>query len=301
MKKKVYLLGHPLAHSKSPVMHNAVFEHLGLDWRYLPMDCSDKDAARTFVEDREYLGMNITTPHKPLAFSCADEQEDSARLAGGANVLVNREGVLLAYNMDGEGCVANLQRKGFAFQGARILVCGTGPTALAIMHASSCAGAQSVYLVGRDAHKTEEVLLGYKKRLASCLCQDEVEGKCPYHSGGELLSLNYDIADFEDVLATVDLVINATPVGMRPHERLPFNTAALRKEQTVFDAVYGHGETDLIRAARNRGCKAYDGSGMLVAQAVATDKILFEAAGFKPSVTDDDIFDLMAETAGFEC
>lgn len=92
------------------------------------MDVPTVPEAETFLAARDFLSINITTPYKPEAFAAADVRAASATLAHGANVLVNKDGALIAYNTDGQGCVAYLERAGVDFRGASVVVCGTGPT-----------------------------------------------------------------------------------------------------------------------------------------------------------------------------
>ena len=126
--ESLYLLGHPIAHSSSPTMYNAVYERLGLPWRYGLADCATEEEARSFVEARGFLSINITTPYKPLAFEAATAKAATVKLAQGANVLVKKGDALIGFNTDGQGCVAYLERTGFCFAGKRVAVCGTGPT-----------------------------------------------------------------------------------------------------------------------------------------------------------------------------
>ena len=159
--ENLYLLGHPIAHSKSPVMYNAVYGRLGLPWRYELADLACEDEARAFLAARDFLSVSITTPYKPHAYEAATHKAASAKLARGANLLVKHGEALLAYNTDGQGCVAFLERTGFDFSGASVAVCGTGPTALAILHACAVAGACEVVLVGRDRERAQSVLQDY--------------------------------------------------------------------------------------------------------------------------------------------
>ena len=139
MTERLYLLGHPIAHSLSPAMYNAVYERLGLPWRYDLADCATEAEAQSFVDARDFLSINITTPYKPLAYQAATAKAATAKLAQGANVLVKKGNALIGFNTDGQGCVSYLERTGFSFAGKRVAVCGTGPTALSILHACAIA------------------------------------------------------------------------------------------------------------------------------------------------------------------
>lgn len=307
MREKVYLLGHPIAHSKSPAMHNALYRELGLDWEYELKDCATEEEAQRFIEQGEYRGINITTPYKPVAFAQADIKASSAKLAQGANVLARKNAVSVAYNVDGEGCVSYLERTVFDFRGTQVVVCGTGPTALAIVHTAAQAGADKITLIGRNKERSERTLNRYLKEFGS-LAYATI-ALPPTHDGWRSFREAYDETKFtygsykstQHVFSKADLVINATPIGMKQGDTLPFDPDLLHEGQTVFDVVYGHGKTELIAAAQARGCKAYDGSGMLVAQAVATDRIFFDIAELALDMSDIEMFDIMARAADFEC
>lgn len=283
MSDQLFVLGHPVGHSKSPAMHNAAYRALGLDWEYGFADCASEGEARAFLARRDWVGLNITMPWKPLALGAATRASEAARLAGGANVLVRRGEELLADNTDGAGCVAYLRRRGVEFDGARAVVCGTGPTSLSIMHAVAAAGAARVVLLGRDAGKAERALAAYR-------------GQC----GGatELVAGAY--SQRSDDIEAADVILDATPLGMKPGDPAPFDTALLSPRQAVFDVVYGHGETALLAAARAAGCAAYDGSGMLVAQAVETVRDLVTWLDVPVDLESADLFVTMSAAAGFE-
>ena len=307
MTENIYLLGHPIAHSKSPVMHNALYRALGLDWEYQAMDCASKEEAQHFIEEKNYLGINITTPYKPLAFSCANMQASSAKLAQGANVLVKKDTTLIAYNADGEGCVSYLERSGFAFKGATVVVCGSGPTALAILHTAAQAGASKLVLIGRNKERAQKTLNRYLKEYGR-LAYATIELP-PARNSWRSFKESYDKAEFtygsyesaSHVFAQADLVVNATPIGMHKGEKLPFDDTLLHEGQTVFDVVYGHGQTEFIASARAQGAKTYDGSGMLVMQALVTAQIFFDLAKVHIDMSDIEMFDIMAGAADFEC
>ena len=288
--ESLYLLGHPIAHSSSPTMYNAVYERLGLPWRYGLADCATEEEARSFVEARGFLSINITTPYKPLAFEAATAKAATAKLAQGANVLVKKGDALIGFNTDGK----------------RVAVCGTGPTALSILHACAIAGADVAMLVGRDKERSRKVLEGYVERfgLLANATVDLPAAQAHHRS----FRTAYERTTFKfgsyttstKALAAADLVVNATPLGMNEGDGSPFDVELLSTGQTVFDAVYGHGETALVRAAREAGCTVHDGAGMLVAQAVATVHAVCDLAEVDVALSDDELFALMAEAAGFD-
>lgn len=330
-KQHLYVLGHPIGHSKSPVMYNAAYPLLGLPWEYGFADIPAEEDARAFLAARDFLSVNITTPYKPLAFAEADVRDPSAVLAHGANVLVKQQdGMLAAHNTDGEGCVLAIKRGGFSFAGAKVAVCGTGPTSLAIMRACALAGAAEVRLLGRNAERAQAAVARYQEECAALRVSEKVElcESVPYVIPGEANAASEAeesrAASAESravsgsfagearlaggaydrelaYLGCCDLIVNATPLGMNADDPAPFSTSVLHAGQTVFDCVYGHGVTELVRAAREVGCNAHDGAAMLVAQAVATVHVVCDAAGVPIAATDETLFQTMAKAAEFNC
>lgn len=305
--EKLYVLGHPVAHSKSPAMYNAVYEKLGLNWRYGLMDCETESEARAFIEKRDFASINITMPYKPLALELASARAASARLAKGANLLVRKGDLLVAYNTDGQGCIAYLERCGFDFSEKSVVVCGTGPTSLAILHAAAQAGAAEVVLVGRDKEKAGVVLREYAKEfdLLAHATIDLPAAKSHHLSFKQAydhVRLKYgSYGTSTNAIANADLIIDATPLGMKPEDPAPFDVSLLSAGQMVFDVVYGHGETALAKAARSAGCTFVDGQGMLVGQAVITVEIVCDIMGVDVPYSEDELFKLMVEAAGFDC
>ncbi len=347
---KLFVLGHPVAHSKSPAMHNAAYRALGLAWEYGLADCATERQAREVLEARDWLACNITMPYKPLAFAFADSHSSAATMAQGANVLVRGNGHVHADNTDGKGCVAFLQRCGAQVAGANVVVCGTGPTSLSILHACVQAGAAQVLLFGRDPVRTQQATARYTERwralrageapgnlsgasgldgadssngpqrlgsrtssgfqgiqrdLRGCHGPDVHDGSVDQENGNNrverteadgdsppVLARVYD-PDGVDDIASADIVVDATPLGMNPGDPAPFNTSALSARQTVLDVVYAHGETALLAAARAAGCNAHDGVGMLVGQAVETVRDIADITGAFVIPDDLDLFDVM--------
>ena len=161
-------------------------------------------------------------------------------------------------------------------------------------------------LVGRDKERSRKVLEGYVERfgLLANATVDLPAAQAHHRS----FRTAYERTTFKfgsyttstKALAAADLVVNATPLGMNEGDGSPFDVGLLSAGQTVFDAVYGHGETALVRAAREAGCTVHDGAGMLVAQAVATVHAVCDLAEVDVALSDDELFALMAEAAGFD-
>lgn len=305
-REKLYILGHPVAHSKSPAMYNALYSKMGLNWTYDFMDIPQEQEAEAFLAARDFLSINITTPYKSLAFAAATAKAASAKLAQGANVLVKRGDALIGYNTDGVGCISNLERLGHTFAKKRVAVCGTGPTSLAILHAAAVAGASVVMLLGRDKERTHATLDAYLQRFET-LAHATIDLPALHERHRSFRETYEDTlfkygtyATSKKALASADIIVNATPLGMNPDDPAPFDTSLLHAGQVVFDCVYGHGITPLVQAATQAGCNVYNGAGMLVAQAVETLFIVCELEGVEIPYTREEVFDLMAQAADFE-
>ncbi len=305
MTEHLYILGHPVEHSKSPAMHNALYRAVGLDWSYGFADEPDDEAAQGFIAKRAFLACNVTMPYKPIAFAGADIQAATAKLAGGANVLVCKEGTLIAYNVDGKGCIGFLEMAGVTFQEAKVAVCGTGPTSLAILHACAEAGAQDVVLLGRSKERTQacvnRYLDEYRELLSTAVPMPaSVDGHWGFAEAYEHTTFRFgEYASATKAIASADIIIDATPLGMHASDPAPFDTGLLHEGQVVMDTVYGHGVSALLNAATAAGARSFDGAGMLVCQAVDTAQILFDIFSVDVTLSRKDMFSIMASAAGF--
>lgn len=284
MTPEFVLIGDPVAHSLSPAMHNALYEELGKvkwpfsQWRYRAVDCPDRESASyqiDLVRTGRYRGMNVTMPWKKLAFESADFADPAVLAAGGANVLVRDEDLKLrAYNTDGRGAVGAIERVSHReVAGTRVLVCGTGPTSLAIATAAAQAGAAEVTVLSRDERKA----LSSVNRIRTSLDAREasvLHGR-DYARAGELVS-------------ACDVFVDATPRGMQAGDEAIVDTSLLHEGQVVLDCVYAHGETALVAGARAHGALAMDGLEMLVEQAALSVEIWADAMAL-PIEVDRDI------------
>jgi shikimate dehydrogenase len=259
------VIGHPIGHSLSPRMHNAAFaaERIdpvgGADYIYVAMDVRP-DRLRTAVAGLAalgFVGFNVTMPHKEAVLSLVDELEDTARIAGAVNTVVVGEGGLLrGLNTDGSGFVEACEEAGISFAGRRVLILGAGGAAAAIAVAVLAEGASRLYVANRTLRKAEE------------LC-----AKLPEAAGGaEVLAYPFDRV--EDGAAEAEVLINATYLGMKEGDPLPFSAASLNAEKIVCDAVYlSGGETALIRRAREAGARVVPGGRMLLYQGVQAQRV----------------------------
>lgn len=237
------VIGAPVRHSLSPVLHNAAFKALELDWVYTAFEVPPGEAA-TAVAGMRALGvdgLNVTMPHKADVIAALDGLSPTAEALGAVNT-IHREGArLLGESTDGAGFLDSL-REDHAFDPdrRRCVVIGAGGAARAVVLALAGAGAGSVVVVNRTPEAAELAarLAGRAGRV------------------GEAAEA-----------ADADLVVNATPVGMGDDPLLPVDPVHLGPGQLVADLVYHPPRTPLLEAARERGAVAVNGLGMLIHQA----------------------------------
>lgn len=259
------VLGWPVAHSRSPRLHNYWLEHYGVNGAYLPLPVRAEyfaEAVKGLVR-LGFAGANVTLPHKEAALAICDRADDSATKAGAANTLVFApSGEIRGSNTDGFGFIEALRAavSGFDARNGPAVVLGAGGSARAVVRALIEAGAPEIRLVNRTAERTA--------RLAAAL-------------GGPLRAFGWGEAARS--LEGAALLVNTTTLGMKGQPPLDLDLAALPTEAAVNDIVYVPLETPLLRAARARGNPAVDGLGMLLHQARAGFKAWF---GRDPEVTD---------------
>jgi shikimate dehydrogenase len=237
------IIGDPVRHSLSPVLHNAAYRELGLDWRYLAFEVPDGNAASALDALRALglVGLSITMPHKTAAAIACDTLSDfAARLRSVNTVTLQADGSLAGDSTDGDGFVRALRGAGYDLAGAEALVLGAGGAARPVVVALADAGV-AVSVTARRAGAAE---------AAAAL----VDATC------------VDWTDRNDAAAACTLVVNATPIGMDDGAS-PLDASALRTGQVVADLVYHPLETPLLAAARAVGAHPVDGLGMLVHQA----------------------------------
>lgn len=253
------VIGHPLTHTLSPAMHNAVYEALELDWVYLPLHVEDEVGLRRLVaaiRSMDFVGFNITMPFKQAMLELCDEVAMAANMAGAVNTVHCDCGRLVGYNTDGRGLLESLSSEaGFQPEGAEVVVLGAGGAAAAAIVAFVLGKAARITVVNRNLDHAEELVERMRPNL------------CGVPTG--IASLQ----QAEEPVRSADVIVNCTPVGMQPGDRSPIDTRWLGPGQVVYDMVYGTAApTELVRGAREVGAVALDGLGMLVSQgATAVD------------------------------
>ncbi len=248
------VLGHPVGHSLSPAMHNAAIDALGLDWVYLALPVPAEGLA-TVVQGLEAIGcrgLNVTIPHKQAVAGLCRRLSPLAERVGAVNTLVPLEGGgWLGTNTDVEGFLTPL--RGQSWQGRQALVLGNGGSSRAVVAALVELELDTITVVGRRP----EALAAF---AADCSSWAPRLGTCTLDR------------PLEPLLASADLVVNTTPVGMNSDQcpLSPGQLAVLRPMATVYDLIYVPRPTQLLRQAAARGCSTIDGLTMLVHQGAAS-------------------------------
>jgi shikimate dehydrogenase len=246
------VIGAPVGHSLSPAMHNAAFEATGLNYVYVAFHVDDVAACLAGMRAlRSFRGMSVTIPHKMAVMPHLDEIDSMAVNVGCVNTIVNEHGRLLGSTTDGLGTLKAFADAGVELRGKRVLFLGAGGAVRSVAFAfADIAGVAHITLLGRSAEKV--------RALA-----DDLAAKTPCSVTTGDLS-----ADLASVLATHDVVVQGTPVGMYPHAgETSVPNDLLRANQVVFDMVYRPLKTRLIEDAESAGCKTILGVEMLVNQA----------------------------------
>ena len=237
-------IGYPTEAFKAPLIYNPWFEARGIDAMVVPMGVKAEDYAvslRQIFRFSNVLGALVTMPHKVTTLDLADEVSVTARIAGAANALLKRtDGTLLADQFDGAGYARGVARKGFKTRGSRILIVGTGGVGSPIAASLAADGAASISL--------SDVNTSAAQGLAARLKQHYP---------------NMAVAVVSNDPAGYDMVVNATPLGMRDTDPLPFDPSRLSPETFVGEVVMKQEITPMLKGAIARGCRYQVGTDML--------------------------------------
>jgi shikimate dehydrogenase len=247
------IIGDPVEHSMSPVMHNAAFEALELDYVYLPFHVQSEklEAAISGMRALNISGLNVTIPHKVAVIPFLDNIDPLAERMGAVNTIANENGELTGYNTDASGFLQALRAQGVEPDGKTIIIVGAGGAAKGISFILAGAGA-SLVILNRTLSRAEELasqIERYYQRKVAAMTLNE--------------------ATLEKAFDGADVIVNTTSVGMIPDiDRTPVPGNLLDSRLVVSDIVYNPLETRLLREARAAGARTVDGLDMLVWQGV---------------------------------
>ena len=260
--KNAGLLGHPLGHTLSPVLHEKLSRFMGEPIEYKKLDFSPEELDAAIPSLKKLDGFNVTIPHKLNIKSYLDELDESALKHGAVNVVSKQNGKYIGSNTDCIGFVRCLEGAEVEIAGS---VCVVGVGGAGRMFATECAyrGCQLTLAVRRQ--HVEQFRKGVHKDL------QELTEKLTCISGKEV-----QVVSSEELSGDFDLLINASPVGMFPNiDAMSIPQSALKGVQAVFDCIYNPRETQLMKAAKQAGCRVCGGMPMLVWQAAAAQEIWY--------------------------
>lgn len=265
MTTKAFVIGHPINHSRSPLIHGTWLAEHGIDGSYEAIDVAPADLPAFFERLRsgEFAGGNVTIPHKEAVFALCDEVDPLARTIGAVNTLVVRDGKVFGSNTDYLGFLGNLDAAvpGWSDGPADAMVIGAGGAARAVLVALQRRNGGKVHILNRTLANAQALV-------------DEIEGPFSAHGFDE----------FSELAPRTGIVINTTSIGMHG-TRFDWLDFSLLPERTlVTDIVYVPLMTPLLAEAATHGFKTVDGLGMLLHQAVPGFEAWF---GTRPTVTPE--------------
>jgi len=247
------LIGDPIEHTLSPVMHNAAFRSKGLDYLYLPFRVKREWLSQAIDGMRalNIRGLNVTIPHKVDVIPYLNELAPLAEKIGAVNTIVNDDGVLKGYNTDAAGFLKALLKRGIKPEGKRVVILGAGGASRAISFILAERSASLVIL-------NRQLEFDWAAQLASRLSQS-------FQSEAKALELNEP--NLKASLSQADILVNTTSLGMSPNSNeTPVPAKLLRPEFVVFDIVYNPIQTRLLKEAEGVGAETINGLEMLVEQ-----------------------------------
>lgn len=255
MKKLYAVIGEPVAHSMSPVMHNDLFQHNGIDAHYHAFAIKEenlKDAIKGF-RAIAIDGFNVTVPHKVSIMPLLDRIDPLAKSIGAVNTVVNVNGELVGYNTDGSGFVQGLKTYLPSIVDKKVLIVGAGGAARAIYFTLAHEGVMKVDITNRTVVKAVDLVK-----------------ECPYEVNTSIWTLE----EAEDKVGDYDIIIQTTSIGMSPKtECKPLSLHNLSENTFVSDIIYNPLETSFLKMAKKNGARIQNGIEMFVYQgALAFEK-----------------------------
>lgn len=249
--KLIGILGWPVEHSLSPLMHNAAFIAAELDYIYIPLPVKPEDLGEAIKGLRVmgFFGANVTIPHKVAVMQYLDKIDYSAQLVGAVNTIVIRNGRCIGYNTDAEGFVQSLQTKNVTIAGKRAVLLGAGGAARAVACGLIEHGIKTVIVGTRNKDKAQDFVALFPQR-------DKLTGCC------------WEEKLFTSALQECDLLINTTPIGMSPNigQEPPLDWCQVNAAAVVCDLIYNPRQTQFLSKAAKFGHSVINGEGMLVEQ-----------------------------------
>ena len=265
------IFGDPIAHSLSPQMQNAALRACEIDMQYARFHIRTNElrSALLFLRTLDFVGINVTVPHKIAAFKQVDETDESAARAEAVNTIRVRDEKLIGSNTDGEGFLRAIRTEfSIDLRDLRVMIIGAGGgTGRAIAWQCALESCERLVLVNRTLEKANALA----EQLRPFLSDARVLGPAT-----RLEAVALDESAMRVQLADIDLIVNATPLGMNPRDPTPVPARLLAPHHIVFDCVYGSSKTALFRAATEVGARGANGFSMLLHQGALSFSTWFD-------------------------
>ena len=256
------IMGYPIGHSLSPLMHTLAFRHHGLDAVYVPFSVAPEDLAKAVAGAMALgvAGFNVTIPHKEAIMACLDEVTDEARAIGAVNTVHVQDGRTTGHNTDGAGFLQPLQNLGTPLNQLSVCVLGAGGAARALAAALLNAGCPQLIIANRTHARSERLAADLQKRFVAA----EVRA--------------VPMSDAADAAQQSGLLVNATSLGMHEGDEPLLPSRCFGPEQIVYDIVYRPLNTPFLQDARAAGATTIGGLDMLLGQGAAAFMIWTDLA-----------------------
>ncbi len=262
--KLVGIIGYPLKHTYSPFIFNGLFDYYQLNWAYVPLPVLREEnlpSALNGIRALNFVGVNVTMPYKEAVISYLDELDTYAQMVKAINVIHVQNGKLIGYNTDGKGFLNSLERDAnFYPKGKSFLIIGAGGGARAICLTLAMEEPKRIIIANRTPEKAKNLRDMVKENFPSVQV--------------DWISLNEPLAK---IFKDVEVVINATPVGMGSLEgEMPISREdweGVTEKHLVCDLIYYPEETKFLKTARERGAQTLNGLGMLIFQGIGAFKV----------------------------
>jgi shikimate dehydrogenase len=266
------VFGHPVAHSLSPQMQNAALEKSGFEMRYARFEIApgELQPALELLPRLDFVGVNLTIPHKMVALDLMDDLDESARLIGAVNTVKLDNGKLRGFNTDGKG-FSRAIREEFSvdLRDLRVLVIGAGGAARAIALQCAKENCERLVIANRDLEKATQLV----EKLRGFFSGPRVLGPV-----ARLQAIAPAETALRFQIANTDLVVNATPLGLNRADAAPIPARLLAPHLMVYDTVYSSGPTAFVSSAIEAGARSANGLSMLLHQGVLAFEIWFDRA-----------------------
>lgn len=252
--KNLGVIGYPIAHSLSPVIHNQALAKAKLDYVYTALKVAPASlaAAVNGLKALNYRGFNVTIPHKAVIMPLLDEIDEDAKIIGAVNTVVNDNGKLKGYNTDAEGFINALKDTGFILENSEVVLLGAGGAARAIIWGLIKSKVKAIHIGVRNLAKVKDLVQEFSAYTA-------------------VTADNFAADSFKARLNNADLLVNTTPLGMTPNVDAmpPIAWQDVNKAAFCYDIIYTPAVTRFLREAKANGHKILNGEGMLAGQGAA--------------------------------